>query len=70
MNTSLNNYFVKHFSGCFWIVKGTNLLSKQYISFSSNADRKKKHLPEKTQLVLFDLSINNGAIDVKMDRSI
>ena len=30
----------------------------------------KKHLPEKTQLVLFDLSVNNGAIDVKMDRSI
>ena len=30
-----------HFSGCFWLVKGTNLLRKQSNSFSSNGDWKK-----------------------------
>ena len=31
-----------HFSGCFWLLKRTNLLSKQNISFASNGDWKKR----------------------------
>ena len=34
-----------YFSGCFWLVKRTNLLSKQNISLASNGDWKKKHSP-------------------------
>ena len=35
-----------HFSGCFWLLKRTNLLSKQNISFASNGDWKKPFASE------------------------
>ena len=38
-----------HFSGCFWLVKRLNLLSKHNISFASNGDWKKPFASELRQ---------------------
>ena len=64
MIISLGNCLVCNFSGCFWLVNRTNLLSKQNISFASNRIWKKNlHLPanctiRKTHICWMEIRLN------------